>query len=103
MLPNKLALFEHDVPQATYKDLETVTVSLVQIGADNRCFQVNYINGMDIDHGHKTRRGNLFVVLLSFQQRCLMVIKALGKLLISSGVLTQQSGTTRESWVTGGL
>lgn len=88
LLPNKLALFEHDVPQAMYKDLEIVIVSLFQIGADNHRFQVNYISGMGTDHGHKNRRGNLFVVLLYFQQSCLVVIKALGKLHISSGVLT---------------
>lgn len=37
-----------------YKDLEIVIVSMLQIGADNHCFQINHINKTGTDHSHKT-------------------------------------------------
>lgn len=48
--------------------LKIVTVSLLQIGAENHCFQVNCIDRINTDCSHKGRPGNLFLALLSVHQ-----------------------------------
>lgn len=49
------------------------------MGAGKHCFQVSYINRISTDCSHQGRTGNLFTaLLLSFHQRYLVVIKALG-------------------------